>query len=78
MNNDWQLEEAWGLYLVRHLLLWLLAYLTVFKQGSHFERCGVEGLGSELQCRGISLHARWGAQGIVYAIVIVVMFEFEG
>ena len=44
----------------------LFTYLTIFKQGSHFERCGVEGLGSELQCRGISLHAQWGAQGIVY------------
>lgn len=56
----------------------LLAYLTIFKQGSHFERCGIEGLGSELQCRGISLHAQWGAQGIVYAIIIAVMFEVEG
>ena len=55
----------------------LLTYLTIFKQGSHYERCGVEGLGSELQCRGISLHAQWGAQGIVYAIVIVVMFKVE-
>ena len=54
----------------------LLAYLTIFKQGSHFERCGVEGLGSELQCRGISLHAQWGAQGIVYAIIFV-MFGVE-
>ena len=29
-------------------------------------RCGVEGLGSELQMRGISRHAKWGAQGIVF------------
>ena len=55
----------------------LLAYLTNFKQGSHFERCGVQGLGSELQCRGISLHAQWGAQGIVYVIIILVVFEVE-
>ncbi|KAK7468476.1 Chk1 protein kinase [Stygiomarasmius scandens] len=49
VNNDWLLEEGWGLYL----------------QGSHFVRCGVEGLGSELQRRGISRHSQWGAQGIV-------------
>lgn len=79
MNNNWRLEEAWGLYLVRLPYYdMLLAYLTIFKQGSHFERCGVEGLGSELQCRGISIHAQWGAQGIVYVIVIVSMSEVEG
>jgi hypothetical protein len=55
----------------------LLAHLTIFKQGSHFERCGVKSLGSELQCRGISLHAQWGAQGIVYVIIVVVMFEVD-
>ncbi|KAJ3513116.1 hypothetical protein NLJ89_g3133 [Agrocybe chaxingu] len=49
VNNDWLAEEGWGLYL----------------QGSHFVRCGVEGLGSELQRRGIARHAQWGAQGIV-------------
>ncbi|KAF8746288.1 hypothetical protein AX14_000082 [Amanita brunnescens Koide BX004] len=49
VNNDWLMEEGWCLYL----------------QGSHFMRCGVEGLGSELQRRGISRHAQWGAQGIV-------------
>ncbi|KAF8973859.1 dual-domain HisK/Mak2 protein kinase [Flammula alnicola] len=49
VNNDWLSEEGWCLYL----------------QGSHFVRCGVEGLGSELQRRGISRHAQWGAQGIV-------------
>jgi hypothetical protein len=68
VNNDWKLEEAWGLYLVGfpyRIIAMLLAYLTAFKQGSHFERCGVDGLGSELQCRGISLHGQWGAQGIV-------------
>lgn len=49
VNNDWLTEEGWCLYL----------------QGSHFVRCGVEGLGLELQRRGISRHAQWGAQGIV-------------
>ncbi|KAF8349828.1 hypothetical protein F5887DRAFT_942564 [Amanita rubescens] len=49
INNDWLMEEGWCLYL----------------QGSHFVRCGVEGLGSELQRRGIARHAQWGAQGIV-------------
>jgi hypothetical protein len=38
----------------------------ISQQGSHFMRCGVEGLGSELQRRGISRHAQWGAQGIVF------------
>jgi len=37
------------------------------QQGSHFVKCGVESLGGELQRRGISRHAQWGAQGIVYA-----------
>ncbi|PSS37163.1 hypothetical protein PHLCEN_2v1036 [Hermanssonia centrifuga] len=50
VNNDWLLEEGWGLFL----------------QGSHFIRCGVEGLGSELQRRGISRQSQWGARGIVY------------
>ncbi|KAI0757423.1 histidine kinase [Daedaleopsis nitida] len=49
VNNDWLLEGGWGLYL----------------QGSHFIRCGVEGLGSELQRRGISRQAQWGARGLV-------------
>ncbi|KAF8167825.1 hypothetical protein B0H34DRAFT_645007 [Crassisporium funariophilum] len=49
VNHDWLAEEGWALYL----------------QGSHLERCGVDGLGSELQRRGISRHAQWGAQGIV-------------
>ncbi|KAK2461712.1 hypothetical protein APHAL10511_006175 [Amanita phalloides] len=49
VNNDWLMEEGWCLYL----------------EGSHFVRCGVEGLGSELQRRGIARHAQWGAQGIV-------------
>ncbi|KAI0793300.1 histidine kinase [Abortiporus biennis] len=49
VNNDWLLEEGWASYL----------------QGCHFVRCGVEGLGSELQKRGISRQAQWGARGIV-------------
>ncbi|OBZ79765.1 Peroxide stress-activated histidine kinase mak2 [Grifola frondosa] len=48
-NNDWLLEGGWGMYL----------------QGCHFVRCGVEGLGGELQRRGIARHAQWGARGIV-------------
>lgn len=38
---------------------------TRLQQGSHFVRCGVEGLGGELQRRGIARHASWGARGIV-------------
>ncbi|KAG9055946.1 hypothetical protein FS842_000718 [Serendipita sp. 407] len=49
VNDDWIMEEAWALYL----------------EGSHFLRCGVEGLGSELQARGIARHRQWGAFGIV-------------
>ncbi|KIL70561.1 hypothetical protein M378DRAFT_194875 [Amanita muscaria Koide BX008] len=49
INNDWLMEEGW----------------CSFLQGSYFVRCGVEGLGRELQRRGISRHAQWGAQGIV-------------
>ncbi|CDO70926.1 hypothetical protein BN946_scf184829.g34 [Trametes cinnabarina] len=49
VNNDWVLEGGWGLFL----------------QGSHFVRCGVEGLGSELQRRGITRQAQWGARGLV-------------
>ncbi|THH17217.1 hypothetical protein EW146_g3550 [Bondarzewia mesenterica] len=48
MTNDWLLEEGWALFL----------------QGSHFVRCGVENLGSELQRRGISRENQWGARGI--------------
>lgn len=40
-------------------------HLTIIKQGSHFMRCGVEGLGSELQRRGISRFSQWGAHGVV-------------
>ena len=39
--------------------------LTSAQQGSHFVRCGVEGLGTELQRRGIARQAQWGARGIV-------------
>ncbi|KAJ6569666.1 dual-domain HisK/Mak2 protein kinase [Mycena capillaripes] len=49
VSNDWINEEGWALYL----------------QGSHFVRQGVDGLGSELQRRGISRHSQWGAKGIV-------------
>ncbi|KAJ7693555.1 dual-domain HisK/Mak2 protein kinase [Mycena rosella] len=49
VSNDWINEEGWALYL----------------QGSHFVRQGVEGLGSELQRRGILRHSQWGARGIV-------------
>ncbi|KAF4623556.1 hypothetical protein D9613_002054 [Agrocybe pediades] len=49
VDYDWLAEEGWCLYL----------------QGSHFVNCGIEGLGSELQRRGIARHAQWGAQGIV-------------
>ncbi|KAI0286668.1 histidine kinase [Russula aff. rugulosa BPL654] len=48
-NHDWPLEEGWALYL----------------QGSHFVRCGVHGLGHELQRRGVSRQQQWGARGIV-------------
>ncbi|PCH33241.1 hypothetical protein WOLCODRAFT_21861 [Wolfiporia cocos MD-104 SS10] len=49
VNNDWLLESGWAMFL----------------QGSHFVRSGVEGLGSELQRRGIARQAQWGARGIV-------------
>ncbi|TFY83386.1 hypothetical protein EWM64_g624 [Hericium alpestre] len=52
VNNDWLLEEGWALYL----------------QGSHFVRTGVEGLGTELQRRGISRQNQWGARGIVASL----------
>ncbi|KDR85277.1 hypothetical protein GALMADRAFT_218372 [Galerina marginata CBS 339.88] len=55
VNNDWLSEEGWCLYL----------------QGSHFVRCGIEGLGSELQRRGIARHTQWGAHGIVNHLTTV-------
>ncbi|KAF8272384.1 histidine kinase [Lactarius quietus] len=51
-SHDWPLEEGWALYL----------------QGSHFVRCGVHGLGNELQRRGISRQRQWGAKGIVTSL----------
>lgn len=65
VNNDWLLEEGWGLYLVNHLAVSAFRRLKTFQQGCHFVRCGVEGLGSELQRRGIARHSQWGAKGIV-------------
>lgn len=68
MENNWLLEEGWGLFLVcsvhfpsRQYILTLIS----IKQGSHYSRCGIEGLGQELQRRGIARQAQWGAQGIV-------------
>ncbi|KAH8120504.1 dual-domain HisK/Mak2 protein kinase [Phellopilus nigrolimitatus] len=55
-NDDWLLEEGWALYL----------------QGSHLVRCGVEGLGCELQQRGISKQSQWGAKGIVNHLTSIV------
>jgi hypothetical protein len=49
VTHDWLAEEGWCLFL----------------QGAHYVRCGIEGLGLELQRRGIAKHAQWGAQGIV-------------
>ncbi|KAJ3724256.1 hypothetical protein DFJ43DRAFT_1157787 [Lentinula guzmanii] len=61
VNNDWLLEEGLGLYL----------------QGSHFVKCGVEGLGSELQRRGISRQSQWGAQGIVNCLNSIVGIQSQ-
>ncbi|EGO28466.1 STKc type histidine kinase [Serpula lacrymans var. lacrymans S7.9] len=49
VNDNWHLEEGWALYM----------------QGCHLIRNGVEGLGSELQRRGVLRQSQWGAQGIV-------------
>ncbi|KAI0307475.1 histidine kinase [Multifurca ochricompacta] len=57
-NYDWPLEEGWALYL----------------QGSHFVRCGVHSLGSELQRRGISRQRQWGARGIVLVCLILGLY----
>lgn len=59
VNNDWILEESWALFL----------------QGSHFIRCGVEGLGGELQRRGISRQSQWGARGIAYVPGVCFIFS---
>jgi hypothetical protein len=62
VSNDWINEEGWALYL----------------QGSHFVRQGVEGLGSELQRRGISRHSQWGAKGIVDHLTSVLGSQSQG
>ena len=66
-NNDWLLEEGWALYFVSCMRKSVFYPLTLpfLQQGCHFVRCGVEGLGSELQRRGISRQSQWGARGIV-------------
>lgn len=71
MNNDWLLEEGWASYLVSDSPCYLCAGTGSFvdiQQGCHFVRCGVEGLGGELQRRGIARQAQWGARGIVYVL----------
>ena len=66
MNNDWLLEGGWGLYLVGDIFTQPdVRVLIAEQQGCHFIRCGVEGLGGELQRRGISRQAQWGARGLV-------------
>ncbi|KAJ7748524.1 hypothetical protein DFH07DRAFT_747280 [Mycena maculata] len=62
VDNDWINEEGWALYL----------------QGSHFVKQGVEGLGSELQRRGISRHSQWGAKGIVNHLNAVLGSQSQG
>ncbi|KAJ7139584.1 dual-domain HisK/Mak2 protein kinase [Mycena epipterygia] len=62
VNNNWINEEGWALYL----------------QGSHFVRQGVEGLGSELQRRGIYRHSQWGARGIVNHLNLVLGAQSQG
>ena len=69
VNNDWLLEGGWGLYLVRAPAPLSECALTAEQQGCHFVRCGVEGLGSELQRRGIARQAQWGARGLVSVFV---------
>ncbi|KAL5518690.1 CHK1 [Sanghuangporus vaninii] len=54
-NNDWLFEEGWALFL----------------QGSHLIRSGVEGLGVELQSRGISKQSQWGARGVVKYLISI-------
>ncbi|KAJ7226000.1 dual-domain HisK/Mak2 protein kinase [Mycena pura] len=62
VSNDWINEEGWALFL----------------QGSHFVRQGVEGLGNELQRRGISRHSQWGAKGIVNHLNSVLGSDSQG
>lgn len=61
------MEEGWALWLVSVLIKALNVLPTPFlsQQGCHFVRCGVDGLGNELQRRAISRHSQWGARGIV-------------
>ena len=47
--GEWASDEGWALFLY----------------GSHMVRNGVDGLGLELHQRGIQVHSRWGAFGIV-------------
>ncbi|TRM62878.1 histidine kinase [Schizophyllum amplum] len=61
VDYDWLLEEGWALYM----------------QGSHFVRCGVEGLGTELQRRGIARHSQWGARGIVNHLTSISSFSSQ-
>ncbi|KAI5897382.1 histidine kinase [Schizophyllum commune H4-8] len=61
VDYDWLLEEGWALYM----------------QGSHFVRCGVEGLGTELQRRGIARHRQWGARGIVNYLTLTSTFSSQ-
>ncbi|VDC01932.1 unnamed protein product [Peniophora sp. CBMAI 1063] len=49
VNNDFLLEEG----------------LALFLQGSYFVRNGVDGLGTELQRRGLARQSQWGALGLV-------------
>ncbi|KAF5355680.1 hypothetical protein D9756_004007 [Leucocoprinus leucothites] len=55
-EGGWLLEEGWGLFL----------------QGSHYLRCGIVGLGQELQRRGITCQGQWGARGIVNYMTSIV------
>lgn len=48
-EGEWASDEGWALYL----------------SGCQYVRCGIKGLGLELQQRGIQVHSRWGAFGIV-------------
>lgn len=42
-------------------------YRFFLQQGSHFMRQSIEGLGTELQRKGISRQMKWGAKGILCA-----------
>jgi hypothetical protein len=69
VNNEWPMEEGWCLYLVSIVFGNFNFCATCFiQQGCHFLRCGVEGLGTELQRRGITRHSQWGAKGITYVL----------